>query len=470
MPFRSGSYEQKNEWHSPFEATNGKNTSKNKRQDGENEMFKEVEEWSRKIAGHLGISLPDQIECSNVTGLVPQINCDAREFPAFPAFNNDETFIIDWNRDRIPRGVKNMSDWSLKVYNGTEAKVYELHKNVLSLGPRRSMFFIREFEEERHRRQSGMDVTSATISEVALPKKAASCMPQFLDYIYRDEIHLNKSNAVALKFLANHFDVRPLFTTTIAFIEKDLTSKTALIYMDEADLMKDKDIANIAMKLAAEKLGELPQDSFMNLSPILFQRLVSHSAIMCTPEHLSEIIAAYVRNHPLEMNHELFFLLTNANILPRISSTEAFWYLAYAAETFRGILLDESFGGSKGSLKGRCIFAIASQWRNNLLPVVGASLDQRGSVNQIEKSKVYRNLPTDIKIELLEHVLLSAGGMTNDDVCKPIDSFQPARKDVKECRDDLNDDIVPPSSHSRNAKTVKKKYRPDHQAQEFFNF
>ena len=133
-------------------------------------------------------------------------------------------------------------------------------------------------------------------------------------------------------------------------------------------------------------------------------------------------------------------------------------------------MLDESFGGSKGSLKGRCIFAIASQWRNNLLPVVGASLDQRGSVNQIEKSKVYRNLPTDIKIELLEHVLLSAGGMTNDDVCKPIDSFQPARKDVKECRDDLNDDIVPPSSHSRNAKTVKKKYRPDHQAQEFFNF
>jgi hypothetical protein len=331
------------------------------------------------------------------------LNCDNREAPAF---NHDETFILDWNRERIPKGVKTMSDWTLKVYNGSDAKIYEVHKNILSFGPRRSMFFIKEFEEGRHRQQSGMDLTSASISEVALPSKAASCIPQFLDYIYRDEVDLNSNNAIALKFLSNHFDVRPLYSIAIAFIEKDLTIETALAYAQEGDSMKDKDIANLAIKVAAENFGEFSQESLIDLSPLLFQRLVTHSAIMSTPEHLSEIIAAYIRNHPLEMNHELFFLLTNANILPRISSHEAFWYLHYGNETFRGILVDESFGGSKGSLKGRCIFAITGQWRNNLLPAIGASLDQRRSVHLIEKSKAYRNLPSDIKIELLEHVLL----------------------------------------------------------------
>lgn len=459
---RSGSYEQQDDWRLPYSATNESSSrNKSKRQQSEKsaEIFKEVEEWSRYLAGHLGITLPDEVKCVNVSDLVPQVNlnCDNREVPSF---KSDETFILDWNRSRIPNGVINMSDWTLKVYNGTDAKIYEVHKNILSFGPRRSMFFIKEFEEGRRRQLSGIDLTSASVSEVALPPKAASCIPQFLDYIYRDEVDLNADNAIALKFLANHFDVRPLYTLAIAFIEEDLTIATALVYIEEADSMKDKDITNLAIKIAAENFGEMSQESLTDLSPILFQRLVSHSAIMSTPEHLSEIIAAHIRNHPLEMNHELFFLLTNANILPRISPNEAFWYLNYGAETFRGILTDESFGGARGSLKRRCIFAITTQWRNSLLPAVGASLDQRGSLSLMEQSKGYRNLPSDIKIELLEHVLLSAGGESkpNPDMGLKINLNQQAPRTIfNESRNDLN-------SEYRDTSTVKKKYRPNHHA------
>jgi hypothetical protein len=459
IPYKHSSYDEFHEWKSPLLVTKDKmNNRQQPASEKTSELFKEMEEWSRYLAGQLGFSLPDQIECANISNLVPQLNlqCDIRDAPAS---NNDETFILDWNRDRIPKGVKNMSDWSLKVYNGSVTKIYELHKTILSFGPRRSMFFIKEFEEGRHRLQSGVDVTSASVSEVALPEKAASFMPQLLDYIYRDELDLNTHNAVALKFLANYFDVRPLFTTTISFIENDISSSTALIYMEDADLLKDKDLANIALKLVAESFAELSLDSLITLSPILFQRLVSHSAIMCTPEHLSEIIASYIRYHPLEMNHELFFLLTNANVLPRVSSNEAFWYLSYGSDTFRGILVDETFGGSQGSLKGRCMFAITSQWRNSLLPAVGASLDQRGSVSQIEKYKAYRNLPSDIKIELLEYALISAGAENNSTSCLQLDSTNPVRMDLSENRDDINDDFQS-RKHNRNDKTIKKKYQP----------
>jgi len=468
MNYRSGSsYEQQDDWQSPLFARSGNSEGgKTKRQGSEksSEIFKEVEEWSRYLAGHLGISLPDEMKCGTVSDFVPQINlnCETnREAPS--TFNHDETFILDWNRDRIPKGVKSMSDWTVKVYNGSDAKIYEVHKSILSFGPRRSMFFIKEFEESRQRQHAGIDITNASISEVALPAKAASCMPNLLDYIYMDEVDLNSNNAVALKFLANHFDVRPLYTMTIAFIEHDLTAEKALLYVQEADTMKDRDIANLAMKVAAENFKEFSQESLMDLSPVLFQRLVSHSAIMTTPENLSEIIAAYIRYHPLEMNHELFFLLTNANILPRISANEAFWYLNYGAETFRGILVDESFGGTKGSLKGRCIFAITSQWRNSLLPAVSASLDQPSSVNLIDKSKAYRNLPSDIKLELLEHALLSASGETNHEVRTNAESNQPpSRVCFKESRDDANNEHMIPSNQSRDSKTVQKKFRPNH--------
>ena len=158
------------------------------------DMGKEVTtELERKISG-IDTS---QFQCAEVGSAIPKsLNCGDKQGP-----QADFTFKLDWRQNPNI----SLSDWTVVVYDGKESAVYHIHKSEVGHGPRRSKFLAAKFDEDEH-----ADVTDPN-TEVYLPSRVAALFPEFLDYVYSDTLQLTTRNVLALKHLANHFDVRALY-------------------------------------------------------------------------------------------------------------------------------------------------------------------------------------------------------------------------------------------------------------------
>jgi hypothetical protein len=346
----------------------------------------------------------------------------------------DEGIKLDWRKDPY----RSMSDWTLIVRDGSKSQQpqsYHIHKSVLSYGQRKSGFFVRVFEKDilegnsRRKKDGGS-------TDVALTRRAAQSVPQLLDFIYFDKLDLDASCAVSLRYLANTFDVRELYALVSSFIQSDIANdSTITTYIREAEAVKDNELLKLAMSYAAAKFDTLPNESLLQLPPHSFQQLTSNPQLnVPSSELLSQRIAFYARNKSDEINDEVFYFLTHAQILPCICSTEAMWYMTFASSKFGNVLVDDSMGGYGGTLKRRCIIAAAKDWRDILVGPVREEMRQRiegggsdsntGAVRgesprrrlfvdgddetNIDKGRGYLSLPMDIRVELLEEAILNA--------------------------------------------------------------
>jgi len=384
----------------------------------------------------------------------------------------DEGVQLSWRDD--PR--KSFADWKLIVRDGTGSKTYHLHKAILAHGKRSSQFFIRNFENDlpngtANRRSGGAGSRdrSKSQTEVALPKRAAQLVPALLDFIYDDKLDLTSTIAPAVRHLANHFDVRQLYSLVSSFIQSDLTSKTAATYIHQADQVNDTELLGHAIDVAAQNLRVLESDSgggWFKIPPHLFPQVISNSkAVYPSHEWLSELVGKYIRGRRLqaiqatpprrrnhkgkvppppppieEISDETFYFLTHAQILPKIAPSEAIWYLTFARETFGPeVLVDETMGGVEGSLRRRCIVAVSRDWRGMLLGPLRTDKAHRDAAaaasntddaarrrlfvegedeNDSQKLHIYKALPLDIRVEILEESLLNAS-TTLGDVTEP---------------------------------------------------
>ena len=357
----------------------------------------------------------------------------------------DEGVKLDWRKDPY----HSMSDWTLIVRDGRnrQPQTYHIHKSVLSYGQRKSGFFIKVFE--RNIMEGGGKNKGDGSTEVALPKTAALHVPQLLDFIYFDKLDLNAQCAPPLRFLANTFDVRELYALVSSFIQSDLSEATITTYIRESEAVKDKELQSLSMNIAANKFDAIPNESLLILPPHVFQQLTSNPQLNCpSSERLSQRIATYARGRSDEMNDEVFYFMTHAQILPRICPTEAMWFLNFSSSKFGNVLVDDSMGGYEGTLKRRCIVAAAQNWRELLVGSIrdeirrkidggndggnassigggttGLSgdgsparrrlfVDGDGETN-LDKGRGYMSLPLDIRVELLEEALLQAATSSN---------------------------------------------------------
>jgi len=348
----------------------------------------------------------------------------------------DDGVQLDWRKDPY----HSMSDWTLIVRDGTnrqQPQMYHIHKSVVSYGNRKSGFLLNVFEQEILEGSSGRGGRgrgSGGTTEVALPQRASSCVPQLLDYIYFDKLDLNSQCAPSMRYLANTFDVRDLYALVSSFIQSDISEATITTYIREAEAVKDKELLGFGMTLAANKFDLLPNDSLLELPPHIFQQLTSNPQLNCpSSERLSQRVATYARGRSEEINDEVFYFMTHAQILPKICSTEAMWFLTFAASKFGNVLVDDSMGGYEGTLKRRCIVAAAKEWKTLLVgsvkeqvrrrvdgggetnnSIMGSDVQRRRlfvdgeNLSAGDKEKTYMSLPTDIRVELLEEALLAA--------------------------------------------------------------
>lgn len=337
----------------------------------------------------------------------------------------------DWRESPKRSG----SDYVLNVSDGTgKVKSYHVHKTLLVYGERRSRTLEKHLQQElaHANPRSGGGAKGSGVYEIVVPKRAAHLMPQLLDYIYSDKLDLDSDHAPALRSLSNRLDVRSLYQLVSSFIQSDLSISNVTRYLRQADLVKDKELTSLTMDLAATEFPSLDDSALSKIPPYLFPKLLGLPQVNSpSSEWLSERIGVYLRSRS-DVDDEEFFLLTHAQLLPQISAREALWFLNHCITNFAPVLDDTSMGGYETSLKRRCIVSIGREWRHNLVPMLTVEQDKRQSramgstvsaagenprrrlfdggdqETDVYKGMGYVSLPVDIKMEILEEVVLRA--------------------------------------------------------------
>ena len=277
-----------------------------------------------------------------------------------------------------------------------------------------------------------------------MPPLAASYMPAFLDYIYYDNsssksLHLTTSNAPPLRYLSNRFDVRDLHALiTKQFLPRDLELNTAPKYCAMADTLKDYELRDKALRIMAERMERMNARHLKEMSPRLMRSLVQCERVECGGEVLSEKVAQWLRCRdgiPVEdgsggdgvknqgdsidatpLTDEDFYWITHIQQMPSISQHEALFYLAYGSK-FPTVMKEVG----PASLKHRCLEACSGQWAVDHLASYLEQVrhhdhqhEQQHPNKSSSTEELYTNLDTDMKVQLLEKVLVGAKNLTKE--------------------------------------------------------
>jgi hypothetical protein len=387
----------------------------------ESDLFKEAEDFLKeKMNNILGIGY----QCGLATKERAQ-----KELAALGV--EDEAIKPTWRMD--PR--QSFSDMVLVIKDGRQSHIYHVHKADLTTGERKSGLLVKLIGNSR---SSGDSRQRKNVLEVTVDLYSAQFIPFLLDYIYDDKLDLNATIAPALRRLANQFDVRILYSLVSSFIQQDLSEETVSTYLEQADLVHDSELTDVAMIIAVQSFDLIPNKEIGKIPPQVLQQMVSDKDLNApTPERLCQRIATYMRSRVRDIDDESFFFLTHANILPKISPGEALWFLSYGLANFPGVMNDEGDGGYEASLKYRCILAASKNWKRSLISPIKADIKHKqegtnstsghfgfkknrlfsDSFNVDNNGRAYLELPDDVKVEILQFALFEAdSGLQHIDV------------------------------------------------------
>jgi hypothetical protein len=231
---------------------------------------------------------------------------------------------LSWRLD--PK--KSLSDWAIHIQATHKPElyhVYNVHKSVLAVGPRRSGYFAKAFahakkafakakrdekialealqEPQPIQANTGSSlqedaysyVTLAlrtaqlckqdstisseqplppklrTVTAVKLEEIAALAVPDMLDYCYSStgELNIHTSNATALHFLSVYFDVKSLTKVAQGFVMGDLDMNNFSLYYMQACVLKDLDILRHAQLYLAKNIFEIPRDCLVRILTVV---------------------------------------------------------------------------------------------------------------------------------------------------------------------------------------------------------
>jgi hypothetical protein len=275
---------------------------------------------------------------------------------------------------------ESLSDWTLCIQtHDHEETIYHVHKAVLGADARSSKYFRRLF-------LSQMLESSTQRSEIFLEGSANKAIPIMLDFMYFivQEVAATTETAVALRYLANYFEIENLFVSTNHFIQSDLTSSTAPLYLHEAGMYQDEKILDAASGLCAKFFEVLEEIKLNDLTPDLFRRVVTSPDLQSDSLILSLRIEDYCTNCN-ELTPTIFKELTDPQLMPTVHSDCAFQFLQLAMK--HDLLYDEH------DLKGRCATALSKRWEY---------------VTFKGQDPIYHDFPADMKVELLEAAIATA--------------------------------------------------------------
>jgi len=308
----------------------------------------------------------------------------------FSAEGDDDVSKVEREEVLSWRGnpLQTFSDWTIVVATSEfDSRTYNVHKSILSVGPRSSRYFSRLFMEGSNRYNQSQSST-----RIELDEQDADSFPLFLDFLYDaspdadddESLTLNNvvnedfttTNAVSLRHLARVFDCEGLMLAVNKFIQKDLSLKTGPVYLIQAHLYQDDRLIESAKRLCIENFSRLDTRSITRLPLELFRSVmtavierskIAHDISVeeenALSFHLSEVVCQYFEKHPDRMTVQLLLELTNENVMPKIASEPAIGFTALARELDpREIVPDSDEWRGLVALCQRCAQAVVGEY------------------------------------------------------------------------------------------------------------
>jgi len=295
----------------------------------------------------------------------------------------EEDEPLSWRLDNSD----SLSDWTIVIVRKSDASntvTYHVHKNILAIGPRKSEYFTRLFKIDK-----GVSESTTSTSTITLEDSAVDAFPIMLDYMYFliDNVEDDSTvEATALRYLSRYFIIRKLYEHITEFIQEDLRPETATTYLLEADIYRDEKIAMAACALCAHCLKDIAREnvtSLTELSPRLFQSIVTADELKCDSAALSIIVVGHLEYYSDDVNTDFLNALTSSKFMPIISSKVAesllhFYLACQGNNQGETSLLDES-------LRERCISSLAKSWKQvatNLKETKDKVDDEQTEINE----------------------------------------------------------------------------------------
>ena len=282
----------------------------------------------------------------------------------------EEPQALSWRED----GEKSLSDWTIVVkvsspvvasrFTGiSDLEKYPVHKNFLGAGERPCEYFKRIFRGGAASMREGASQTS----ELELDVSAAAAFPVFLDFVYSGKLDAATELATALFHLARYLRCHTLHKAMEAFMRKDLTPKTAPIYLSEATSYSLEALASTAHGMCVENLYKVPEEKLYALPPPLF------ASVMLAPEKKcadglppSVLLTRYCDGpHSKLIDGPFITSLADPVAMPEVSSRVS----------FRLLELGFQHVPENALLRERCIEACRQGWHDELLQRAEASTE-----------------------------------------------------------------------------------------------
>jgi len=281
---------------------------------------------------------------------------------------------LDWRMDR----EESLSDWTIEILvNGTVHGTYHVHKNILSVGSKQSLYFSRVFQNKKLKEHK------TNTSRIEMEPLAADAFPVLLDYFYiwDDDPRITHENAAALHHLGNYLEISRLRIKVQQFWEEDdLTFAECAEYYEQATLFCDKKLISVVAQKCIAPVGDdsiiLEQDSgCLDLIRVSNERLWLKALRKNDGLHnrlLSQLISLFVEHHHALNNLSVasFLKLTEEEWLPTIHWKAALRFLvvdhAMALSSKNGDnhedIENSDDNDALSSLQERCIERIAFSW------------------------------------------------------------------------------------------------------------
>ena len=306
-------------------------------------------------------------------------------------------------------------------YNYQLRREYNLHKVNLAVGQRSCEYFTKLFQRQQ---RSGAKNADDSQHSMELPISCLDAIPIMLDYIYAtpscDQVQASTDTAVSLRHLATMFGNRSLYDSVTDFIRNDLRPETAITYLLEADLHRQKKLRNVCIQICAEEFDNMKIRQLAIIPPYLFESILYSSYFNCSDTYaVCSTIAAYCRCRDQDINGSMLLALTDRSIMPEIYPKEALFFIKTMLSM--GMNLEDDVGQDQRQyrvreLYERCIGAspsIVHEVLDSLCNSHGkdVNIDDGVVMSNVRtrQNKLvcadYRQLPPQVKVDLLEYAL-----------------------------------------------------------------
>jgi hypothetical protein len=282
--------------------------------------------------------------------------------------DDDEAVSLSWRDDPMAT----FSDFKIEVVTvpcdgslvleAAGGNTYHVHKAILAVGARKSVYFKRLFTNVEFRENAN------DVSRIELHPRSAEAFPQLLDYMYNhwQPFQFDSQNVLPLYELGQYFIVPQLVVDAREFWTRDLRPENCHVYYEKANFCgKSCEVVVEAIEdICVKRSQEVAKNkTLFHLTPPQFWlRLLKNSTRkvfgsdkagdMCNVSNV--LIGTLVEERAMEcFNVDLFSALTDTVILPVVHSTAtALTLIQYE------ILVCGAISASMTNLQRRCMDAL----------------------------------------------------------------------------------------------------------------